>query len=81
LHELSPKDDHNNAVTADALLYDTRNSVIKSEEGKLIVVQGLNGYLVGAFDNVIIVCEKDKEELFRRFVNDLKAKSNGNEFL
>lgn len=81
LHELSPKDDHNNAVTADALLYDTRNSVIKSEAGKLIVVQGLNGYLVGAFDNVVIVCEKDKEELFRRFVNDLKAKSNGNEFL
>ena len=39
LHELSPKDEHNNAVSADALLYDTRNSVIKSEAGKLIVVQ------------------------------------------
>ena len=48
---------------------------------KLIVVQGLNGYLVGAFDNVVIVCEKDKEELFRRFVTDLKAKSNGTDYL
>ena len=35
----------------------------------------------GAFDNVIIVCEKDKEDLFRRFVNDLKGKSNGSEYL
>jgi mannose-1-phosphate guanylyltransferase len=30
---------------------------------------------------VFIVCEKEKEELFRRFVNDLKAKNNGNDYL
>lgn len=81
LHEVSSKDEHNNAVTADALLYETRNSVIKGDSDTLIVAQGLNGYLVGAFGNVVIVCEKDKEELFRRFVNDLKAKSNGAEYL
>lgn len=81
LHELSPKDSNNNAIGADTLLYDTRNSIIKGEKGKLIVAQGLNGYLVGAFENVVIVCEKDKEDLFRRFVNDLKGKSNGNEYL
>ncbi|MGC4023374.1 MAG: mannose-1-phosphate guanylyltransferase [Cyclobacteriaceae bacterium] len=81
LHELSPKDKNNNAIAGDALIYDTRNSIIKSGNDKLVVVQGLNGYLVGAFDNVIIVCEKDKEDLFRRFVNDLKAKPNGGEFL
>ncbi len=81
LHEISPKDENNNAVAADVLLYDTRNSIIKGPDDKLIVVQGLNGYLVGAFDNVVIVCEKDKEDLFRRFVNDLKGKSNGAEYL
>jgi mannose-1-phosphate guanylyltransferase len=46
-----------------------------------MIVQGLNGYLVGWFDDVLVVCEKDKEELFKRFVNDLKAKSNGAGFL
>lgn len=81
LHEISPKDENNNAVAGDALLYDTRNSIIKGPKDKLIVVQGLNGYLVGTFDNVVIVCEKDKEDLFRRFVNDLKGKSNGAEYL
>ncbi|MBS1491494.1 MAG: mannose-1-phosphate guanylyltransferase [Bacteroidetes bacterium] len=80
LHEISAKDQNNNSVAADALIYDTRNSIIKGPKDKLLVVQGLNGYLVGAFDNVVIVCEKDKEDLFRRFVNDLKAKPNGAEY-
>ena len=68
-------------MTANAQLYDTRNSIIRGSADKLIVVQGLNGYLVGEFGNVIIVCEKDKEEQFRRFVNDLKAKPNSTEFI
>lgn len=81
LYDNSQKDSNQNVVNAEALIYETRNSVIKASPGKLIVAQGLNGYLVGAFDNVVIVCEKDKEELFRRVVNDLKSKNNGNEFL
>jgi mannose-1-phosphate guanylyltransferase len=81
IHEISTKDDHNNAITANAQLYDTRNSIIRGSADKLIVVQGLNGYLVGEFGNVIIVCEKDKEEQFRRFVSDLKAKPNSAEFI
>lgn len=81
LHDNSNKDQYNNAVNAESLIYDTRNSVIKGPKDKLIVAQGLNGYLVGVFDNVVIVCEKDKEELFRRFVSDLKNKPNGNDYL
>jgi mannose-1-phosphate guanylyltransferase len=81
LHEASVRDDHNNVVIGEALIYDTRNSVVKGPDDKLIVVQGLNGYLVGIFDNVVIVCEKDKEEMFRRYVNDLKAKQNGTDYL
>lgn len=81
LHDNSAKDSNNNAISGDSLIYETRNSVIKGPKDKLIVVQGLNGYLVGAFDNVVIVCEKDKEELFRRIVNDLKNRPNGNDYL
>lgn len=82
IHELSSKDEHNNSVTGKTLLYDTRNSIIRSDTpGKLIVAQGLNGYLVAEFGNVIIVCEKDKEDQFRKFVTDLKAMQGGGEFL
>lgn len=81
LHEVSTKDSDKNAVEANAMIYETRNSVIRGAKDKLMVVQGLDGYLVGEFDNVIIVCQKDKEDLFRRFVNDLKARQDGNNYL
>lgn len=81
LHDNSSKDANNNAIDAESMLYDTRNSVIKGPKNKLIVAQGLNGYLVGAFDDVFIVCEKDKEELFRKFVNDLKNRPGGSDYL
>lgn len=81
IHEISPKDSNNNAIDANAMTYDTRNCIIKGSGDKLIVAQGLNGYLVGEFGNVIIVCEKDKEEQFRRFVNDLKSRPNSVDFI
>lgn len=81
MHEVNKKDENRNVIDANALVYDTRNSVIKGSKDKLIVAQGLDGYLIGEFDNVIIVCQKDQEDLFRRFVNDLKAKPNGNDYL
>ncbi|MBX2941525.1 MAG: mannose-1-phosphate guanylyltransferase [Cyclobacteriaceae bacterium] len=81
MHELYKKDENKNVIDANAMVYDTRNSVIKGSKDKLIVTQGLDGYLVGEFDNVFIVCQKDQEDLFRRFVNDLKAKPNGNDYL
>jgi mannose-1-phosphate guanylyltransferase len=82
IHEISPKDEHNNVIKGKTLLYDTRNSIIRaSSSDKLIVVQGLNGYLVAEFGNVIIVCEKDNEDQFRKFVNDVKAMPGGGEFL
>jgi mannose-1-phosphate guanylyltransferase len=81
IHEISAKDENNNVINANTQAYDTRNCIIKGSADKLIVVQGLNGYLVGEFGNVVIVCEKDKEEQFRRFVSDLKTKPNANEFI
>jgi mannose-1-phosphate guanylyltransferase len=81
IHEISAKDENNNVISANALTYDSRNCIIKGSADKLIVAQGLNGYLVGEFGNVFIVCEKDKEEQFRRFVNDAKNKPNASDFV
>lgn len=81
IHEISEKDENNNVINANTQTYDTRNCIIKGSPDKLIVVQGLNGYLVGEFGNVVIVCEKDKEEQFRRFVNDVKTRPNASEYI
>lgn len=81
LHENSMKDSNNNHIEGLSMTYDTRNSFIKGPDGKLMVIQGLNGYLVGWFDDVLIICEKDREELFRRYVNDLKNLPDGSKFM
>ena len=82
MYDLSAKDKDNNSITGRSLVQDTRNCIIRtSSPDKLVVVQGLNGYLIGEFGNVIIVCEKDREDLFRQFVNDVKGMKGGGEFL
>lgn len=82
IHDISAKDRENNLITGRVLAYDSRNCIFRvSSPEKLLVVHGLNGYLVGEFGNVVIVCEKDREDLYRQFVNDVKALKNGNDYL
>ncbi|MBM3177563.1 MAG: mannose-1-phosphate guanylyltransferase [Bacteroidetes bacterium] len=81
LHEASIKDGDQNHVEGMVKTYDTRNCFIKGQQDKMMVIQGLNGYLIGWFDDVLIVCEKDREELFRKYVNDLKSNPDATKFL
>lgn len=80
LHDHVDKDEHNNAVQGNALMYDTKNTLIKAPADKLILVQGLDNYMVTECDNVIMICKRDNEQRFRDFVADVKDKK-GKEFL
>ncbi|HNP18928.1 MAG TPA: mannose-1-phosphate guanylyltransferase [Fulvivirga sp.] len=80
LHEISDKDIYENAVQANALLYDTKNTLVQGPKDKLIIVQGLTDYLVAECDNVLLICKKNNEQKFRDFVADVKE-SKGKEFL
>jgi|SRR5690606_8047366 len=77
LYELQPRDQNNNVVDANALLYDTQNTFIKVNSGKLVVVHGLNNYLINESDNVLLICKLDAETRFREFVGDAKNKGEG----
>ncbi len=74
LHENRNKDDSNNVVEANAILYETQNSYIKVDSNKLVVIQGLDNYLVNESENVLLICKLDAEKKFRVFVNDAKNK-------
>lgn len=79
LYELRDKDEHNNVVEANAVLYDTQDSYIKVSGDKLVVVQGLHNYLVNETDNVLLICKLDAEKKFREFVSN--AKKKGEDFI
>lgn len=74
LYENKPKDKFNNVLDANALLYDTENCYIKVDTDKLVVVEGLNNYLITESDNVLLICKLDGDKKFRVFVNDAKGK-------
>ncbi len=79
LHEIHHKDAYNNVVEANALLYDTKNCYIKVSPQKLVIVEGLDNYLINETENVLIVCKLEGDKKFRDFVT--AAKGKGEEFV
>jgi mannose-1-phosphate guanylyltransferase len=74
LYELAPhKDGKGNVVDGNAMIYDTSNSIVKVSSGKLIVVHGLDNFIVAENDDVIMICPKDDEQKVKAFVADTKA--------
>lgn len=79
LHETKNKDANNNVVDANTILYDTKDCFIKVSPEKLVIIEGLENYLVNESENVLLICKLDTERKFRAFVND--AKQKGEDFV
>ncbi|MBD8490339.1 mannose-1-phosphate guanylyltransferase [Echinicola sp. CAU 1574] len=79
IHQLKERDKNNNVVDANAVLYDTTNSYIKVSPQKLVVVHGLDNYLINESENVILICKLDAENKFKEFVAD--AKNKGEDYI
>lgn len=75
LWDNSERDKNQNAVKGnDVMLYDTKNCIVNMDNNKLVVVQGLDGYIVVEGDNTLLICKKEDEQQIRQFVNDVKIK-------
>lgn len=46
----------------------------RTPQGKLAVIEGLEGFLVAESDNVLLICKKDEEHAIRKYVNDAQIK-------
>ena len=74
LFTLRDKNENENAVVGDnVMLYDSKNCIINMPKDKLVVLQGLNDYIVVEDDGTLLVCRKADEQQIRQFVNDVKA--------
>ncbi len=75
LFEVRQKDDNGNAVSSNnVLLYDTQQCIINVPDEKIVVIQGLNGFIVAESDNALLICESSQEHQLRKIVNDIKLK-------
>ncbi len=73
LHRVSAHDAHHNAIDGEVLLYDTQQCIIKTPQGRLVVVQGLDGYIVAEHDNVLLICQRSEEQRVKEFVSDART--------
>jgi len=74
LHQVSAHDAQGNVVDGEVMLYDTRDCIIKTPHERLVVVQGLEGYIVAEHDNVLLICQRSEEQRVKEFVADAKSK-------
>lgn len=75
------KDDAGNAVNSDMVsLYDVKGCIVNMPKDKLVILQGLEDYIVVESDNALLVCKKESEQHIRQFVNDVQM-SKGDKFI
>lgn len=75
------KDYFENAVTGDhVLVFDSGKNMIHAEKEKLIVLQGLNDFIVIDTEDVLLICKKEKEQHIKEYVAEVK-RNKGDRFL
>jgi mannose-1-phosphate guanylyltransferase len=68
-----PQDDHKNAVIGkNVMLYNCVNNMVNVPKEKLVVLQGLNGYIVVESNDTLLVCKKEDEQKIKTMVQDIK---------
>lgn len=81
LHEVSKRDENNNTELNCRTLYiESNDNIVAMSDDKLVVLQGLDDYIVAESGNVLLICRKSEEQRIKHFVTDVKF-CYGDEFV
>ena len=81
LYEHTKKDTDQNSIKGkNVLTYDTNKCIVNVPDEKLVVIQGLDNYIVVDAKNSLLICKKEDEQQIRQFVNDISVKK-GDKYL
>jgi mannose-1-phosphate guanylyltransferase len=69
------KDQNKNALVGKNIItYDCNNCIVQVPKDKLVVLQGLEDFIVVESEGILMICKKQDEQQIRNFVNDVKVK-------
>ena len=81
LYQHHAKDYVGNAVGGNTVvMYDSSGCVVKVPNNKLVIVQGLEDYIIADSENALIICKRSEESHLKNMTN-LIARKNGDKFL
>jgi mannose-1-phosphate guanylyltransferase len=74
LYDNSPKNrDQNVTQNCNVLSYNSQGNIFAVSGDKLIVVEGLQDYIVADAGDVLLICPKSEEQRIKNMVNDAKT--------
>lgn len=74
LYELRDKDANQNAIVGKKVLtYNTKNCIVNVPKDKVVVIQGLDDYIVVENNGVLLICRKGDEQQIRQYVADVQV--------
>lgn len=74
LYDIRKKNDLGNTIVGNNVMtYNTTNCIVNVPKDKLVVIQGLDDYIVVENEGVLLICKKSDEQQIRQFVNDVKT--------
>jgi mannose-1-phosphate guanylyltransferase len=80
LYGIARHDEHNNGVVmGKSLLYDVKNSIVHVPSNRTVVLQGLDGYIVAANEDTILVCRRDNEDCIVKYISDVELMNSRGE--
>ena len=75
LYDLSPKNAEANVTqNCNVLAYNSTGNIFAVRGQKLIVVDGLEDYIVADADGVLLICPKAREQKIKQMVTDARLK-------
>lgn len=73
LYEIREKDENGNAIVGrNVMTYGAKNNIITMPDNKLVVIQGLEDYIVSEKNHALLICRKEDEQMIRNIVNDIR---------
>ena len=64
----------NVVVNGNVLTYDSRNNLVLVPDGKNVVLEGLDGYIVAANRDTLMICRRKNEDKIFKFASDVELK-------
>ena len=79
LFAMNLKDKNNNAITGkNVMIYNSKDCIINVPNNKLVIVEGLEDFIVAMRDDSLLICRKEDEQQIRNIVNDIKIEKGEN---
>ena len=72
------RDQQGNAVIGnEAYLFESSNCIVNLPDGKVALLQGLDGYIVVESNNILMIVKKDDEQKIKNYVAKIREKNSG----